>query len=181
MSYQKYLAWTLGAIAESWKEMILQLIEASGEERHESAEVQDNYFDVGKAARKIRLHELQEADRVFERRAHRPDELGRFDQLRSETAARRMNKKNGFAAVEFGENHRRLSRRCFFQGRRFPAVTPTIPSSSRARRVSAMAACTCGSGVQAKAAKRFGYSRTMRAYRSLPSRAASTASLSFAK
>src|SRR5258708_26286102 len=83
--------------------MILQLVKTCREEGRESAEVRQDDFDVRKAARKIRLHELQQAHCVFERRADRPYQVGGLDQLRSEAAAGRMNEENGFAAIELGE------------------------------------------------------------------------------
>src|ERR1700676_5179918 len=83
--------------------MVLQLIEACHQEWSESAEVRQYDLDIRKAAREIRLHELQQAHRVFERRANRPYQVGGFDQLRSEAAAGRVNEENGFAAIELRE------------------------------------------------------------------------------
>src|SRR4029077_8013111 len=82
------------------EEMILQLVEPSREKGSESAKVRQDDLDIRKAARKIRLHELQQAHRIFERRANRPYKVGGFDQLRSEAAANRVNEENGFAAME---------------------------------------------------------------------------------
>lgn len=83
--------------------MILQLVETRREKGSEAAEVRQNDLEIGKAGRKIRLHELQKANRIFERRADRPSEIGGLDQLRTEAAAGGMNEEDGFATIEFRE------------------------------------------------------------------------------
>jgi len=54
VSYQKYLAWTLGTGGRRQK-MILQLVESGGQERCESTEVRENNFECLEIGWNIRL------------------------------------------------------------------------------------------------------------------------------
>ena len=107
----------LGRRCRCWKKAILQFVKAGHQKGCEAAQVRKNYLHVRKTPGNFRLHQLQQANRVFKGRADGPGEFAGLDHLRAGVVPDRMQEQYVLAAIQFfPKSDRKPRRQCFCRG-----------------------------------------------------------------